>query len=375
MRNVSLPMFGLSLIMIGTALLWLLHPASYPFGAADRVTVSVTHLLEHDLASTLLFILGGLGVAAALLLRSARSLVQRAARAATLIIGILLLLIFCDTTLLTTTGYLLALASAPGVVAVLIVAAVRRSRAGIMALITFAILVAAGIVSGFLRPATILTYLGNLSAAFASYAVRLAWGMGAALVTAAVLLLGTASLVPGVLRRLERRGSADARRLRRTGLVATVIAALCLVPYAFERLTWLTPWPLGMSGENFPLAIRLQGVMIGLGAIGGIVLTAGLVRRWGEVFPRWLPRVGGRRVPIRLAVIPGLTVAFAAAMTAPGMIVSLLQMDAADALRGLALMPLPIWAPALTIAVIAYGLRRHAALRQAQTLRQAQGTF
>ena len=116
-----------------------------------------------------------------------------------------------------------------------------------------------------------------------------------------------------------------------------------------------------MSGENYPLPVRLQGVMIGLGAVGGIVLTTGLVCRWGEVLPRWLPCVGGRRVPIRLAVIPGLVVAFAAVTAAPGEIVRLLELDAAAALQGLALMPLPIWAPALTIAVIAYGLRRRAA--------------
>ncbi|UPK74879.1 hypothetical protein MU582_20985 [Nocardioidaceae bacterium SCSIO 66511] len=32
----------------------------------------------------------------------------------------------------------------------------------------------------------------------------------------------------------------------------------------------------------------------------------GLVARWGEVFPRWLPGLRGRRVPISLAVIPAV---------------------------------------------------------------------
>jgi hypothetical protein len=30
----------------------------------------------------------------------------------------------------------------------------------------------------------------------------------------------------------------------------------------------------------------------------------GLVQRWGEIFPRWMIGLAGRRVPIALAVIP-----------------------------------------------------------------------
>ncbi|MEV5011742.1 hypothetical protein ACFY2M_40005 [Streptomyces sp. NPDC001276] len=37
---------------------------------------------------------------------------------------------------------------------------------------------------------------------------------------------------------------------------------------------------------------------------GFALLTLGLVKPWGEVFPRWLPFLGGRRVPIKAAVIP-----------------------------------------------------------------------
>jgi hypothetical protein len=33
-------------------------------------------------------------------------------------------------------------------------------------------------------------------------------------------------------------------------------------------------------------------------------LTIGLVSEWGEVVPRWIPGLGGRRVPILAAVIP-----------------------------------------------------------------------
>lgn len=33
-------------------------------------------------------------------------------------------------------------------------------------------------------------------------------------------------------------------------------------------------------------------------------LTVGLVARWGEVWPRWIPGLGGRRVPVLAAVVP-----------------------------------------------------------------------
>ncbi|MFF0628748.1 hypothetical protein [Streptomyces sp. NPDC004296] len=36
----------------------------------------------------------------------------------------------------------------------------------------------------------------------------------------------------------------------------------------------------------------------------GLALALGLVKPWGEAFPRWIPLLGGRRVPIKAAVIP-----------------------------------------------------------------------
>lgn len=49
--------------------------------------------------------------------------------------------------------------------------------------------------------------------------------------------------------------------------------------------------------ERAYLLAVLPGVQLGLA-----LLTIGLIRPWGEVFPRWLPVVGGRRVPVAFAV-------------------------------------------------------------------------
>ena len=40
----------------------------------------------------------------------------------------------------------------------------------------------------------------------------------------------------------------------------------------------------------------------------GAVLTLGLMQRWGEVFPRWMIGLAGRRVPIALAAVPAAIV-------------------------------------------------------------------
>lgn len=50
-------------------------------------------------------------------------------------------------------------------------------------------------------------------------------------------------------------------------------------------------------GEKIYIVALLPIVQLSLA-----LLTLGLIRPWGEVFPRWIPGVGGRRVPIAFAV-------------------------------------------------------------------------
>jgi hypothetical protein len=45
-------------------------------------------------------------------------------------------------------------------------------------------------------------------------------------------------------------------------------------------------------------------VLLSLLQMGAGALTLGLVQPWGEVLPRWLPLLGGRRVAVRAAVVP-----------------------------------------------------------------------
>jgi hypothetical protein len=46
----------------------------------------------------------------------------------------------------------------------------------------------------------------------------------------------------------------------------------------------------------------MNGLGLALLALGGAVLTVGLVQPWGEVWPGWLPVLGGQPVPVRFPV-------------------------------------------------------------------------
>lgn len=46
------------------------------------------------------------------------------------------------------------------------------------------------------------------------------------------------------------------------------------------------------------------GLEVGL-VLAGVLLPLALVRRWGEVWPRWVPLLAGRTIPRRLLLVPG----------------------------------------------------------------------
>lgn len=105
--------------------------------------------------------------------------------------------------------------------------------------------------------------------------------------------------------------------LVRWGGLLTIIAALAPLPYAITRFAWALNIPLLVNDQFFkefsevnPNA-RMTEWIFGLLCIGGGLLTLGLIQKWGEIFPRWFPLIGGRRVPIMLAVIPASIVAIA----------------------------------------------------------------
>lgn len=56
--------------------------------------------------------------------------------------------------------------------------------------------------------------------------------------------------------------------------------------------------------ENNSQRFWFFGACLGMVAVGGTILTLGLIQHWGENFPRWFPFISGKRVPLPLAIIP-----------------------------------------------------------------------
>jgi len=163
--------------------------------------------------------------------------------------------------------------------------------------------------------------------------------------------------------------------VKRWGRYAAVIAALAPIPYAITRFAWALDIPLGVDrgfiqefSQLNPSAHVTEWVF-GFLCVGGGLLTLGLIRPWGEVFPRWFPGIGGKNVPVLLAVIPALCVAvpvtaagFVFAFAYVGVIAGLIPPDGMpqNTIHG-TIGPMVFWVPwgvGLGAAAIAYYYRR-----------------
>jgi hypothetical protein len=169
-----------------------------------------------------------------------------------------------------------------------------------------------------------------------------------------------------------RRDGADGRgpsraSLLRWGRWAVAAAVLAPLPYEVTRVAWFLGVPLGITDDFLRMMQDTPGMLeIGLGCavastLGG-VLTHGLVRRWGEVYPRWIRFRAGRRVPPALAVVP-------AAVVAVVLVPAGLMNFRGDITRDTWGLFVPgtfwlVWAVALGAATLAYHLRRRGACRR-----------
>ncbi|MFB8032290.1 hypothetical protein ACFC5Z_04915 [Streptomyces sp. NPDC056004] len=100
-----------------------------------------------------------------------------------------------------------------------------------------------------------------------------------------------------------------APQISRSVRLAALAAALTLLPSGLWRIAIALGWDAGFTSgflapENFPGAgsFYLIGLSLFAEALG--LLTLGLIHRWGEELPRWVPALGGRRIPVLAAVIP-----------------------------------------------------------------------
>ena len=204
-------------------------------------------------------------------------------------------------------------------------------------------------------------------------AVRVAALAGGLLLAGAVLVwwrrTGDACLACG--RGDDERGWTSPAAAARWGRWAAGIAALIPLVYASTRLAWAAGIGLGLSDDTLTELQDSGAVWAGLGlgafATVGAVLTLGLVQRWGERFPRWVPGLGGRPVPVRLAVIPASLVTVVVTAATVGLLASPQFWALGGDVFSAATAPMllwPVWGPALGLATYAYHLRRRGACRR-----------
>ncbi|MFE7516086.1 hypothetical protein ACFU8I_33350 [Streptomyces sp. NPDC057540] len=150
-------------------------------------------------------------------------------------------------------------------------------------------------------------------------------------------------------------------------------AALTNVPSALWRLAIAVGIPVGLApseyermgapgwGSLFLLALSLVSEVLAF-------LTLGLVRSWGETWPRWIPYLRGRRVPVLAATVTAGLGALATTVYGALFVYTSFhaRMDASTWgtwLLDIAYAPLILWGPLLAAVTVHYYRRRTASAR------------
>jgi hypothetical protein len=155
------------------------------------------------------------------------------------------------------------------------------------------------------------------------------------------------------------------------------VALVAPIFYVLTRYAWALGFSLGMNEEFFRSGQeggKWIGAALSLGnfILVGALLMLGLVQRWGEIFPRWMIGLAGRRVPIALAVIPASLASVLLVVGGTGiwsglpqMLANLVAVGAGDReITSAILFELgptllfPVWGVALALATLGYYYRR-----------------
>jgi hypothetical protein len=358
-RRAVLAAAGLaSLVFAVVAAVWLAVPATNAFAdtespfSSDRTLLSSA--LSPEAAAATMLVISALGVVVAVvgLLELARR--QRGVATAVGVFGIAQALVIgvglLNETTLMIAGYVMALTVAVGAV-LIAVQLLRTSRVGRVVVVGLSTALVVSIVVDIL-PARAFVELGRNVAGLAGELGSIAGVLGLAVTALLWALIG------GQVARDRGLLTAPSRWVLRNRFPITVLAALGPLPYCLLRLTWLTPWPYGVDAAGLAADIRIWGLLLSAGGWAGLVLTLGLVRPWGEVFPRWVPLVAGRSVPVWAAAGPGAVVAAILCISALPMIAEFASEGVSEGLLSALIFPFWFWGPMLALAVWAYVLHR-----------------
>ncbi|MGW0818758.1 hypothetical protein ACWD00_37110 [Streptomyces viridiviolaceus] len=158
---------------------------------------------------------------------------------------------------------------------------------------------------------------------------------------------------------------------RRTQLVACAVPFIVL-PSGVWRLPAAFADGIGFGQRAYIVSLSVLSEVLAFSAIG-------LVARWGEVFPRWVPLLGGRRIPTTAAVLPAAV--GATLLTLLWTVITPVTEVMGVTIRGeevpstypgraggwesawfyFCYAPLVLWGPLLAVLTVAYGKRRRTA--------------
>jgi hypothetical protein len=341
-----------SAAVAGLGLVWVFAPALNPFAATDMLSLAGA-LLGATAVAAIAVVAGGAGVllAMARLSRGAIAAQWHLIGGGAAVIVVALGVSLGSMAVIAYAGYLFGLASVIAGIVSIAVMLVRAPRFGFALLAGLVALVAAAV-----------WFAGLTFDGIAEFAVKFTGALMADLpnlLVAGISVMATASwtALAAITLRESPTGHRFEHWLVRHRRTLTILAALGPLPYAIARASWLTPWPLfSPVSSDLPAAMLAPGLVLGSGAVAASVLTLGLILPWGRVLPRWMPRIGGRPVPVLAAVVPGLTAAGALCIAAGPMLVTTFGNPTGpmDTLTVALVLPLWVWGPMLALAVWAY---------------------
>ncbi|MET9915465.1 hypothetical protein ABZZ04_00025 [Streptomyces sp. NPDC006435] len=193
----------------------------------------------------------------------------------------------------------------------------------------------------------------------------------------------TAPTAPGRLRAAWRNAHAPVPGVPRWARIAAYAIPFAVLPSGLWRIMTVVfhigddgphgrgQLPSWLPGPVYIVALSILSELLAFTAIG-------LIASWGEVFPRWIPLLGGRRVPTPAAVLPAAlgatiltvlwTTAFATSLFGLTIQGDPLPGDSpSESMHGwrlaffnLTYIPLLLWGPLLAAVCFAYWRRRSA---------------
>ncbi|MDQ0986294.1 hypothetical protein QFZ71_003577 [Streptomyces sp. V2I9] len=177
---------------------------------------------------------------------------------------------------------------------------------------------------------------------------------------------------PGRLRAAWRAAHAPAPGVSRGWWLTACAVPLVVLPSSVWRIPAAFDHGITFGERMYVVLLSVVSELLAFTAIG-------LVARWGEVVPRWVPYLGGRRVPTPAAVVPAAL--GAAAVTFVFTALTVVSEVRGTTIRGDALpsdfpglaggwegvwfhlcyTPLLLWGPLLAVLTVGYYQRRRRA--------------